>query len=57
MAPPPFSIVRLLGASFVQLLEAPGVWLTNFFDNAEDIWDIDPLLSDDDELRHFRSSL
>lgn len=55
VAPPPFSIVRWLGASFVQLVEAPGVWLTNFVDSAEDIWNADPLLSDDDERALMRN--
>lgn len=50
VAPPPFSIVQWLGATFLQLVEAPGAWLTNFVDGAEDIWATDPLLSDDDEF-------
>ncbi len=56
VAPPPFSIVRWLGGWFVQLVEAPGAWLTNFVDNAEDVWVVDPLLADDDESAQLRNS-
>jgi hypothetical protein len=56
VAPPPLSIVQWLGASFLQLVEAPGAWLTNFVDGAEDLWATDPLLSDDDEFAYVRST-
>lgn len=56
VAPPPFSIMQWLSASFVHLVEFPGAWLTKFVDGAEDIWSTDPLLSDDDEFAHMRNS-
>lgn len=56
VAPRSFSILQWLGASFLELVEAPGAWLTNFVDSAEDIWATDPLLSDDDEFAHLRST-
>jgi hypothetical protein len=34
----------------MRLVEAPGAWLTNLVDSAEEIWAVDPLLSDDDDL-------
>jgi hypothetical protein len=45
----PLSFMQnLLGTSLGRVVEAPGAWLTNFVDSAEEIWDSDPLLSDDD---------
>jgi hypothetical protein len=49
LVPTPFLALRWLGSSLAQLVEAPGTWLTNFFDDAEDVWATDPLLSDDDD--------
>lgn len=46
----PFSVVHWLSSSVVRAVEAPGAWITNFVDTAEDVWDTDPLLSDDDEF-------
>ena len=46
----PLSFMQnLLGTSLGRIVEAPGAWLTNFVDNAEEIWASDPLLSDDDD--------
>jgi hypothetical protein len=46
----PFSFMHgLLGTSLGRIVEAPGVWLTSFLDDADDIWASDPLLSDDDD--------
>ncbi len=33
-----------------RLTDAPGSWLTEFFDDAEDIWAQDPFLTDDDDF-------
>jgi hypothetical protein len=54
--PAPFSIVQWLGASVLRAIEAPGTWLTNFVDGAEELWATDPLLSDDDEQPLLRNS-
>ncbi len=50
VVPGPMSFVQALFGASARLVEVPGAWLTSFIDNADEIWENDPLLSDDDDL-------